>query len=175
MKCPKCKTVELNQSNHHSPYYCSECGGLWLQSSEKSALSDISIEVSDTSSNTNDYDKKTGVCPSGHGVMIRAKVDIDEPFYLEKCTACGGIWFDKGEWRRIAENNLAENLDVIWLKSWQRKQSQEKNRQSFLETNKKILGEDIFNHIIDLSEKLNQHPEKDRAVSLLWHEILDTK
>ena len=171
MKCPKCKTSELKKSSYNSPFFCQGCGGMWLLNTSNFDLNNISIENIDESIVENDHDGVTGLCPSGHGIMIRAKVEIDEPFYLEKCTSCGGIWFDKGEWHRIAENNLAEDLGMIWSKSWQRKQSQEKHRENFLNTNRKMLGEEIFNTIIELSEKLKQHPEKDRAVSLLRHEI----
>ncbi len=171
MKCPKCKTVELKKPSYNSPNLCKECGGIWLLSAESSDLPDITIENIDADSSSTDHDKKTGMCPSGHGIMIRAKVDIDEPFYLEKCTACGGIWFDKGEWLRIAENNLAENLSNIWSKSWQRKQSKEKNRENFLKMNQKLLGDQIFNSIMDLSKELKDHPEKNRAIALLQQEI----
>ncbi len=171
MKCPKCKTTELKTSGYNSPYFCDECKGMWLTNTNDSSLPEITIEsIEDTSITGND--SKTGLCPSGHGVMIRAKVDIDEPFYLEKCTACGGIWFDKGEWQRIAENNLSDNLSIIWSKSWQRNQSKTKNRESFLETNQKLLGEQIFKEIMDLSEKLKSHPEKDRALALLQQEVI---
>lgn len=171
MNCPKCKTSELNKNAFNSPYFCKSCGGMWYADDSTADFGDIKVQHIDDKDASKDHDHKTGMCPSGHGIMIRAKVDIDEPFYLEKCSACGGIWFDKGEWLRIAENNLADNLSMIWSKSWQRQQSIEKNRESFLQTNKTLLGESIFNTIIELSEKLKNHSEKDRAVALLRHEI----
>lgn len=171
MNCPKCKTTELKKPTYNSPHFCKSCGGMWHLNDTNSSLPEITTEEIGNNQDQNDHDYKTGMCPSGHGIMIRAKVDIDEPFYLEKCTACGGIWFDKGEWHRIAEHNLADNLSIIWSKSWQRKQSQEKNRDSFLQTNRELLGDNIFNSIIELSEKLKDHPEKDRAIALLRQEI----
>ncbi len=170
MNCPKCKTTELKKPNLNSPYFCKECKGMWLSNNENSNLTDITFENIEVDS-TSENDDKTGLCPSGHGIMIRAKVDIDEPFYLEKCTACGGIWFDKGEWQRIAENSLSDNLSNIWSKSWQKKQSEVKNRKSFLEMNQKLLGEEIFNNIINISKKLKDHSDKDRAIALLQQEI----
>lgn len=142
-----------------------------MTSIENRDLVSISVDEVNVEADSNDYDIRTGLCPSGHGIMIRAKVDIDEPFYLEKCTICGGIWFDKGEWLRIAESNLADSLSNIWSKSWQRKQSKEKDRNSFLKTNQKLLGEQIFNLIIELSKALKDHPEKSRAIALLQQEI----
>ncbi len=105
--------------------------------------------------------------------MIRAKVDLDEPFYLEKCTTCGGIWFDWGEWLRVVENDLTESLGNIWSKAWQRMHSKQKNRQSFLDMNQKLLGEEIFNLIMQLSGILTSHPLKERAIALLQHEVFE--
>jgi len=172
MKCPKCKTTELKKRTINSPYFCNSCGGMWHLNDSKSDLPENTIVNITENQVQNEHDCKTGMCPSGHGIMIRARVDIDEPFYIERCTACGGIWFDKGEWQRIAEHNLADNLSIIWSKSWQRKQSREKNRESFLNTNRKLLGDNIFNSIVDLAEKLKEHPEKDRAIALLRQETM---
>jgi Zn-finger nucleic acid-binding protein len=140
---------------------------MWYSNDSFADFEELQIEDIGDNLASKDQDQKTGMCPSGHGIMIRAKVDIDEPFYLEKCTACGGIWFDKGEWQRIAENNLADNLSIIWSRSWQRKQSPKKNRDNFLKTNRKLLGEKIFTSVLELAEKLKDPPEKDRAIAFL--------
>lgn len=60
----------------------------------------------------------------------------------------------------------------MWSKSWQRKQSNEKNRDVFLKINRKLLGDDIFNSIIELSHRLKGHPEKLRAIALFQQEII---
>jgi len=144
---------------------------MWVTIQNLQSISEPEIETLPENDRLFDHDSMTGLCPAGHGIMIRAKVDIDEPFYLDKCTSCGGIWFDRGEWLRIVENNLAENLCNIWSKAWQRKHSKEKNRAFFLNMNHKLLGDNIFNMIIQLSNMLKKHPEKNRAIALLQHEI----
>jgi Zn-finger nucleic acid-binding protein len=172
MNCPKCHTSELRKRSYNSPLVCSKCGGMWLMEGGGARLGAIEVEeVIDP--DTDHHDKKTGLCPSGHGIMIRAKVDIDEPFYLEKCTACGGIWFDRGEWVKIAELNLAVDLQHIWTKSWQRRQSKQKGREQFLNLNQKLLGEKIFAAVMDLAKELKAHPEKHRALALLQQEIAE--
>jgi Zn-finger nucleic acid-binding protein len=118
------------------------------------------------------YDEKTGLCPNGHGIMIRAKVDGDRPFYLEKCTHCGGIWFDHGEWQQIAKHHLIGNLADFWTTAWQRQKQKEKDRDSFIEINRKLIGDDVVRLIIQLGELLKNHPEKTRAMALLKQEIL---
>ncbi len=173
MNCPKCKEIKLKKSGYNSPYVCKACDGMWIQPDQITQLANISEEIAADSAGNKSNDERTGVCPSGHGIMIRAKVDMEEPFYLEKCTACGGVWFDKGEWHRIAQTKLAENLDNIWSKSWQRKHRKEKDREKFHEINRGLLGNKVFQAILDLSAQLKQHPEKDRAIALLQHEVYE--
>ena len=171
MKCPKCKTIELSKEELNSPFSCRNCGGTWLADTAAPDFSGSLAEIPDPASPDRDNDGKTGLCPSGHGIMIRARVDIDEPFYLEKCVACGGIWFDKGERRKIIEGNFTEHLKDLWSRSWQSKQRKEQSRTRFLEINEEVLGKEVFEAIIELAEKLKQHPEKGRAIALLQQEI----
>jgi len=127
-------------------------------------------ESAEAAQNLND--DRAGFCPSGHGLLTRAKIeDTGNPFYLEKCSACGGIWFDNDEWRRIINNNLVDSLNEIWCSSWQAQQRKKKSRETYLEVNRNVFGEDIFNKIIELSELLKEHPEKGRAIALLQQEI----
>jgi Zn-finger nucleic acid-binding protein len=180
MQCPKCQTEALKKSSFNAPHICPGCGGMWRQGGDHCELPETTIEALgnetlgnetlDGDDSTGDMDKKTGLCPAGHGIMIRAQVALDQPFYLEKCTACGGIWFDKGEWLRIAEHNLADSLPAIWSKAWQRRQREEKDRQSYLELNKKLLGEKLFDAVMALASQMKAHPERDRAMALLQQE-----
>ncbi len=175
MKCPKCKDIDLRQAHYKAPLSCSECGGIWILDKGVAKISEsILAKTDDASSDNKNVDERTGLCPSGHGIMLRAKVDTEEPFYLEKCSKCGGIWFDDGEWHRLVENHLVENLSDFWTLSWQRKQQKEKNRESFLKLNKQLLGEDIFNSIMDLVNSLKDHPEKMRAFALLKQEMVES-
>jgi len=104
--------------------------------------------------------------------LIRAKIAVEPPFYLEKCTTCGGIWLDNGEWERIVSNNLVEHLQDFWCRSWQAKQRKEKNRESFLQSNQTLLGDSVFMEVMKLAESLKEHPEKRRAIALLQQEVL---
>lgn len=108
-------------------------------------------------------------CPKCRDVDLRKK-EYDFPYSCEKY---GGIWFDNDEWQRIIKKNLTENLNGIWCKSWQTQQRKNKNRNSYLETNRKRLGDNAFDEIMKLSELLKDHPEKGRAIALLQQEISD--
>jgi len=146
---------------------------MWLEFEKiPSFFEKMSEEVSEEIAE-NINDEKTGFCPSGHGLMTRAKVeDIENPFYLEKCSSCGGIWFDNNEWCRIVENKLPYDINDLWCASWQVQQRKKRTRESYLETNKRVLGDDVFEKVIELSKLLKNHPDKGRAVALLQQEII---
>lgn len=172
MNCPKCKDYALGKKGYDSPYNCKFCGGMWLEFEKiPDFFESIRLEESkEITENLND--DKAGFCPSGHGLLTRAKIeDTENPFYLEKCSTCGGIWFDNDEWQRIINNNLVDNLNDIWCSSWQTQQRKKKSRDTYLEANKKVFGEGVFNKIIELSILLKEHPDKGRAIALLQQEM----
>lgn len=171
MNCPKCKTIDLRKRGFDSPFNCHKCGGTWLESEKIPEFIESSSYAGSDLMGESLNDDVTGLCPSGHGIMIRARIDIEETFYLEKCSSCGGIWFDNGEWHKLINSDLAGNISEFWCKSWQQKQRQEKSRASYLESNRKILGDDVFENIIRLSKILRDHPEKGRAIALLQQEL----
>jgi len=118
------------------------------------------------------HNDRTGMCPAGHGIMERARVEVEEDvFYLEKCTACGGIWFDSGEWSKIAEHQLVESLQHFWSRAWQTRQRMNRNRSSYLQKNLEMLGEEVCDLIRRLAALLREHPEQGRALAFLKQEI----
>lgn len=172
MKCPKCKTAPLHKSFYHAPYVCDGCGGIWLHRPPGPELLGMEKASPDPAGARGGNDQKTGICPAGHGIMIRAKVDVEPSFYLERCPTCGGIWFDRGELSRLVAHDLADHLDLIWTKAWQKKQSREKNRAGFLKANRTLLGDPLFEAVMALASQLREHPHRSRAMALLQHEIL---
>ena len=174
MKCPKCKTIELSKRQFKDPLSCPDCGGVWVASNDIAKLSDIfqHTEPPLPSKGHESHDHQTGLCPNGHGLMLRARVDVEDPFYLERCTRCGGIWFDEGELSTLAHAHLFEHLTEFWTLSWQRKQREEKDRDAFVALNRKLLGDEVVDRIHDLASRLKDHPEKMRALALLRQEVI---
>jgi Zn-finger nucleic acid-binding protein len=142
-----------------------------MQSKELSKMPDVFLEVEALPEQEDKNDKHTGLCPDGHGIMLRAKVDIDEPFYLERCTHCGGVWFDNGEWKRVIDNHLLTSLSDLWSTSWQRKRREEEGRERFMQMNREHLGDHIYDSVVALAQMLKEHPQQKRAISLLQAEL----
>ena len=172
MKCPKCKGSDLATCSVSKAYECHGCGGIWMRKDDISSLGEAMIKgAEDGSCVRNENDSWTGVCPDGHGIMIRARIEDAVPFYLERCSACGGVWFDKGEWQRIAGRHFLNNLAEFWSYSWQRRQRQEKSRQAYLRNNEELLGKDMFNSLLALAGLLKTHKEKGLAMAFLQEEV----
>ncbi len=173
MNCPKCKDIILKFKISNFPYSCPKCGGLWLESDSLGKLQELSDYTSGGHS-TPEHDSRTGLCPQGHGILTRAKVEAEHSFFLEKCSKCNGIWFDKGEWQKVSESHIHKNLRNLWSFVWQQKQKSEKKKQQMISINKQALGDELYKAIMELADKLREHPEKHRALILL-DEAIDKK
>jgi Zn-finger nucleic acid-binding protein len=110
-------------------------------------------------------DALTGVCPFGHGLLIRAKVDVDDPFYLERCGRCGGIWFDGGEWQKLASTHLVFHLRDLWDPGFQRKMIREKAEKHHRDHLVASIGADVVTELETLADKLKQNPHGSEAVA----------
>ena len=83
MECPKCKTNDLRQKGFDSSLHCNQCDGMWLESEKLPNFIKDSHDIQINEAGTSENDMRTGFCPSGHGIMTRARIDTDEPFYLK--------------------------------------------------------------------------------------------
>ncbi len=188
MFCPKCKdchleprSAEFDGVGPSAVLACPGCDGIWLHDSNLNKMCVLHDEEKATDfpeappAAKAQSDSKTGLCPECRRLMIRAKLEMDPPFYIEKCGPCDGYWFDKGELDRILNVDVCGNLSVVWTRAWQRRQRRKRGREHYLEQNRMLLGEEVFNAVIDLAKVLRDHPEQFRAVSLLQSELSETE
>lgn len=115
--CPKCRDVELTHPEGRASRLlrCARCRGTWVPKDEARLEAVGALLESDSTIRPGETgDGRTGLCPEGHGILIRARVEADPGFYLERCPICHGIWFDKGEWGALAQAHLLEHLDELW-------------------------------------------------------------
>ena len=176
MPCPKCRNVNLTPIKKNvyrsQMYFCPECNGLWLyKEALSSADGPLASFHSDEADHDDDADGKAGLCPYGHGVLIRARIDTDPGFFLDRCSKCGGIWFDQGELRLVAAAGLTEQLPDLWSREWQRERRRERHRLEYLEDMKNKFGDDLFQRLTDLVEILKESPLKQEAVAFLNDEL----
>ncbi len=140
--CPKCKHVGMKTPAGRASRLlrCPECKGTWLPQNE-ARLDAVSSLLSNESTirPCEDTDGRACLCPHGHGILIRAKVEGDEPFYVDRCVRCAGIWLDKGEWNKLAQNHLLENMELLWDPAW-RHHARERRKEA-------LYRESLFNDL----------------------------
>jgi Zn-finger nucleic acid-binding protein len=114
-----------------------------------------------------DEDKRTGQCPDGHGLLRRARVTWHDPYFLERCARCGGVWFDAGEWSRAAEDELFENLSQVWSPAWRKALSDQQSHASLELDLRAKLGAELFELLHVVANQLEAHPHRGVALAYL--------
>ena len=180
MKCPKNRTVELVEgtlTHNLAVKHCPDCQGNWIPPDEYDAWRGYqSRQLADPAYIRgawaedfvpSEYDSKAGLCPSCSRYLARAKVMVKNPFYVERCPSCGGIWCDEGEWEVLEALGLHDKVEQLFSGQWQAEvrsmQYSEKERQALIEK----LGAQLAEHIFELADVLESHPNGDFGVAYL--------
>lgn len=181
MKCPVCKTSDLNASSldqNLSCRHCDTCGGNWIQSFEywkwrdqnKGSLPENILDPHDLPANA--PDPKTGTlkakfCPECSSFLIRYKVGHGVSFAIDQCGNCGGVWFDKDEWESLKTRNLHDDVYTIFTAPWQTKVRSQESLRAQEELYIKKFGEEGFDEIRRMKEWIDEHPRKQEILAYL--------
>ncbi|MCB9652621.1 MAG: zf-TFIIB domain-containing protein [Deltaproteobacteria bacterium] len=171
--CPKCEKVPLVSAAGRASRLlrCPYCRGTWFPRDEAhlDAVHEL-LQADDTIRPGSVADARTGLCPLGHGILIRAKVEIEDPFYLERCPECVGIWFDKGEWNKLAQSHLLDRLDTLWDPAWRFRHRQSRERELARRRLEKVLGPETLTELDALVERLGNASTAVRSEALAYLE-----
>lgn len=179
MHCPCCQTSTLNRvrlTEFLAVHACDTCDGQWISSYDywhwlewETSDDQISphatvnlsdrLEVADNSRAT--------FCPECHHLMRRAKVGHGLEFYLDRCSHCGGSWFDKGEWEILKACNIHNKVHLVFSEAWQSQIRQAEYNRVLEETYRSALGDDDYAQALNIRNWLEQHPHRDYILSLL--------
>ena len=148
---------------------CRNCSGLWVP--PEVILLDASVQVLSRldagAARTAGEERRTGQCPDAHGLLRRARVTWHDPYFLERCARCGGVWFDAGEWSRVAADDLFADLSQIWSPAWRKRLSDQQSREA-LEVDLRIkLGVELFELLHLVATRLEVHPQRGVALAYL--------
>jgi Zn-finger nucleic acid-binding protein len=172
--CPKCLTqllVALDGTRARAgaaASQCPSCLGFWVPpevvlvpaSAELLSKRDTHPPLAPSE------DRRTGQCPDGHGLLRRARVTWHNPYFLERCARCGGVWFDAGEWSRTAADGLLANLSEVWSPAWRTRLSEQQSHAALEIDLRSKLGGDLFDLLHAVASRLEAHPQ--RAVALAY-------
>ncbi|HEY9648052.1 MAG TPA: zf-TFIIB domain-containing protein [Chroococcidiopsis sp.] len=179
MQCPKDRTVELvggTLAGDLPVQCCADCGGNWIPPEnyhdwrarhDLQGLDTMPKTLDDLNYVQSPLDSKGGLCPDCGCFLSRSKVGSRNPFYVERCPKCGGIWCDRGEWDVLEKLGLTGVIDQLFMNEWQvRLREREwalRERQATIDK----LGEDLAQLVFDLAEQLEKHPNGDFGVAYL--------
>jgi len=173
--CPKCASQLLvpvegvRASTGASALQCPSCSGFWVPPevvSLPASVEALSKRERHPAQPTNE-DKRTGQCPDGHGLLRRARVTWHEPYFLERCARCGGVWFDAGEWSRTVADGLLSNLSEIWSPAWRKRLSDIQSHESLEVDLRSKLGSELFGLLHTVAERLESHAHRGVALAYL--------
>ncbi len=172
--CPKCLTQLLitvdgtRASTGAAALRCALCSGFWVPPEivTVAAISALLGELDGQAAHSPTAEMRTGQCPDGHGLLRRARVTWHDPYFLERCARCGGVWFDAGEWSRAAADQLLDNLSEVWSPAWRKHLSDEQAHAALQGDLRAKLGPQLFSSLDDLANRLEAHPQ--RAVALAY-------
>jgi len=99
---------------------CTGCGGLWFDGGEERRLKVIkgseSIDTGDPTIGRKNNDMRGVQCPRCTTPLVRM-VDREQPhIWFESCSACGGVYFDAGEFRDYKEHTIADFFRDLFAK-----------------------------------------------------------
>ena len=60
------------------------------------------------------------LCPQDGRIMGRYRSAGDGGYWIDRCSTCGGVWFDGSEWEATVAAGLHESLPQVFSDSWQR-------------------------------------------------------
>ncbi len=172
--CPKCVSQLLvaiegtRSKTGASAMACPSCHGFWV-APEVVALPGIVELLRERDTHPQaapGEDKRTGQCPDGHGLLRRARVTWHDPYFLERCGRCGGVWFDAGEWTRAAKDELFGNLSEVWSPAYRKQLSDDQSHASLEVDLRAKLGSELYDLLHALANRLEAHPH--RAVALAY-------
>jgi len=183
--CPKDKRgtlVECVLDGELRAMQCSHCGGNWLrgavyrlwQQNQPQEQQNVLPTRLDVPFEPPITDAQASLCPECQHYLSRVKLGQKHSFYLERCSNCGGIWCDRGEWEVLQQMGLQASLSYIFSGEWKTRikalEYAERERQATTDK----LGEDISQRLFELAEMLEKHPNGDFGVAYLMRRFDQT-
>ena len=104
-RCPRDHApTERVATEGHAAWRCTQCEGLWLPGMEVDALArerQVDVEVLRAKFAQGRVGDAGFECPGGHPLVVTEYRTLE----LDWCPTCQGLWFDRGELRRLLDLN----------------------------------------------------------------------
>lgn len=184
MHCPTCSTATLTRSRLEeflSVRSCNSCSGHWISSydywhwlewhNQKPKCK--SVPDSRPAPDSHIVENRRAVfCPDCGHIMRKAKVGRGLEFYVDRCSHCGGFWFDQNKWELLHYHDLHAVVHLIFSDAWQAQIRQQEFKDVLAQTYRTALGDEGYQQAMLVKHWLDNHPNKDYVLSMLNQEFL---
>jgi len=141
MQCPLCQKPTLaivDLMPGLAGHTCSVCAGVWIDRAKYVAWRALQAadlpETNTPTPITISETPKAKICPQCGHLLLPYRVGHGLSFSIDYCGACGGVWFDRGEWDAIKAKHLHDNLHDIVSTHWQKAVRQSRVQESIEQT-----------------------------------------
>jgi Zn-finger nucleic acid-binding protein len=175
MKCPICKTAFLVDDELRSgppSHRCPECRGQWVEADHYwkwlesrdatqvgAVAADVRVPVADSA--------KAKLCPKCGRLLTRAKVGRGADFSLDRCSHCGGIWFDADEWDALLALGLHDDVHFVFSDAWQADIARIDRQKQHDRLLREKLGDADFEKIQQIKAWLEGHAHRVELYAIL--------
>jgi Zn-finger nucleic acid-binding protein len=175
MQCPVCRTTTLEAEDlerNLRTLRCGHCGGHWVQAyqywmwleehsraqPERPAEETVQLPVEDSPAK---------VCPECQHILWHNRVGHGLDFYIDRCSHCGGLWFDRNEWVVLKSRNLHDDVHFVFNQAWQHRVALEDRAENTQELLTRLLGPEDLAEARRVKAWIDAHPRKDLLRSYL--------
>ena len=148
MKCPKCKTSDLQAAKLDGglpAMGCAACGGtsialLYYRDWAERAAADLEPATEAAVSEPNQDSKTALPCAKCGSLMTKFAIAGTTDNKLDLCTRCDEAWLDGGEWELLKSLNLAKEIPAVLTDAWQRKVREERMEAKRRDRLERVVG-----------------------------------
>ncbi|MFW6357853.1 MAG: zf-TFIIB domain-containing protein [Chroococcales cyanobacterium] len=167
MKCPVCKTVDLNPitlEKHLAAHTCKHCEGNWISSEDYwqwldqhgTSLAEkppeVFFDIEDT--------EKAKLCPNCQRILVKYKVGHGVNFFIDQCGHCNGIWLDKHEWDALKTRNLHDEIHHFFTQQWQKEVRKSEMKRNLSQLYEQKFGKADYAEVKRIRSWLENHPQR---------------
>ena len=175
MKCPVCTEHTLEEYLLEAglpAYRCQTCEGVWVSGRQYWAwlrAHEDQPERQEAEEQPLPVEKATQakLCPECGRFLRRYKVWPNVDFYLDRCSHCRSIWFDRDEWAVLKARGLHDDVHLFFMDIWQEDLRQEETRQRLDEIYRTRFGETDYARIREIRAWLEEHPLRSALLAFL--------
>jgi uncharacterized protein len=121
VNCPKCKSsMEIVIFEGIEVDRCTKCKGLFFDSRENERLKSMRgseiIDSGDPAIGKKNNTIRHVSCPRDGTPMVRMVDPAQSHLWYETCSACGGVYFDAGEFRDYKDRTLFDFIRDVFAR-----------------------------------------------------------